>query len=147
MTPINNIDTQRKLKPKEQAIVVKAVSLGLSKTLAADIIGISPETLYAFESKNPSFSKKIKQATGSRILKYTNLLVDKIEKGNLSALLFWLKTKAGFNEKAILEHTGEVNHIHLGDLKTMTDVEFQMDYLVENNPIKNNPIKGKVAES
>ena len=104
--------------------------------------------------EDQEFDAEVRQAANEKVQYYTQKLIDKIEEGgreSLPALIFWLKTKGGFSEKATVEHTGEIAHtqLHGIDMNQLTKVETQLTTLIKGKKrISNSEIKnGEVGKA
>ena len=112
-----------KLTPELKDIVCKAVSMGLSQNIAANLVGVKPMTLQNWIKKDVEFELDIREAIANQVIHRTAQLLEHCDKGNIAALIFWLKSKGGFSEKSTVEHTGKVEHLHASDVSSLVDVE------------------------
>ena len=104
-------------------IVCKAVSMGLSQSIAANLVGVKPMTLNNWIKKDEEFELDVREAIANQVIHRTAQLLEHCDKGNIAALIFWLKSKGGFSERSTIEHTGKVEHLHASDVSSLVDVE------------------------
>tara|TARA_R100000315_G_scaffold32424_1_gene13136 strand:- start:28 stop:537 length:510 start_codon:yes stop_codon:yes gene_type:complete len=82
-----------KRTPEVEALIAKALSLGLSFEVAADLAGIHRDTLLDWRRKDEDFSAAIKQSTAQGKMAVAGRLMTLIHGGNVAATIFWLKTR------------------------------------------------------
>jgi len=112
-----------KLTPEIKTTVCKAVSMGLSQSIAANLVGVKPMTLNNWLKKDEEFQLDVREAIANQVIHRTAQLLKLCDNGNTAAIIFWLKTKAGFSERSTIEHTGTVEHLHASDVSSLIDVE------------------------
>ena len=112
-----------KLTPEIKTIVCKAVGMELSQNIAANLVGVKPMTLIGWIKKDEEFGLDVREAIANQVIHRTTQLLAQCDKGNIAALIFWLKTKGGFSERSTIEHTGKVEHLHASDVSSLVDVE------------------------
>lgn len=96
-------------KPKIQIDLTKVTELakrGLTQEQIATALGISPTTLYARKKESKEFEEAIKRGQAQGIAVVTNKLMEQILDGNITAMIFYLKAKAGWKEVYKNEVTG-----------------------------------------
>lgn len=96
-------------KPKIQIDLNKVESLaanGLTDEQIASALGISRTTLANRKRENEQFVQAIKRGKAKGIALVTNKLMESIKGGNMTAMIFFLKTQAGWKETNVQEHTG-----------------------------------------
>ena len=96
-------------KPKIQIDLAKVESLaanGLTDEQIASALGISRTTLANRKRENEQFVQAIKRGKAKGIALVTNKLMESIKGGNMTAMIFFLKTQAGWKETNVQEHTG-----------------------------------------
>ncbi len=96
-------------KPKIQIDLAKVESLaanGLTQEQIAAALGISESTLTKRKKENTDFTDAIKRGKAKGIALVTNKLMESIKGGNMTAMIFFLKTQAGWKETNVQEHTG-----------------------------------------
>ncbi|SMB88495.1 hypothetical protein SAMN05660772_02818 [Pasteurella testudinis DSM 23072] len=104
--------TKKITKPKIEINLKQVEALaarGLTQQQIADSLGISETTLYTNKRENVDFAEAIKRGKAKGIATVTNKLFAKIEEGNLTATIFYLKTQAGWRETEVTEIRGEIN--------------------------------------
>lgn len=82
-----------KRTPEVEALIVKALGVGLSYEVAADFAGIHRDTLLAWRRADEAFSASIKAATARGKVGVAGRLMSLIQNGNVAATIFWLKTR------------------------------------------------------
>ena len=100
--------TKKITKPKIEINLKQVEALaarGLTQQQIADSLGISESTLYTNKRENVDFAEAIKRGKAKGIATVTNKLFAKIEEGNLTATIFYLKTQAGWKETNVNEIT------------------------------------------
>lgn len=96
-------------KPKIQIDLKQVESLaanGLTQEQIAAALGISESTLTKRKKENTDFTDAIKRGKAKGIALVTNKLMESIKGGNMTAMIFFLKTQAGWKETNVQEHTG-----------------------------------------
>lgn len=102
---------KRVTKPKIEIDLAKVEALaanGLTQQQIADSLGISERTLYKNKKENAEIAEAIKRGRNKGIAYVTNALMSKIKSGNVTAMIFYLKTQAGWKETNVNEITGTV---------------------------------------
>jgi len=97
-------------KPKIQIDLAKVESLaanGLTHEQIAAALGISESTLTKRKKENTDFTDAIKKGKAKGIALVTNKLMESIKGGNMTGMIFFLKTQAGWKETTVQEHTGK----------------------------------------
>ena len=97
-------------KPKIQIDLNKVESLaanGLTQEQIAAALGISESTLHKRKQENTEFTAAIKRGKAKGIALVTNKLMESIKGGNMTGMIFFLKTQAGWKETNVQEHTGK----------------------------------------
>ena len=97
-------------KPKIH-IDLKQVELlaanGLTQEQIAAALGISERTLRSRKGEIADFADAIKRGKAKGIALVTNKLMESIKGGNMTGMIFFLKTQAGWKETNVQEHTGK----------------------------------------
>ena len=96
-------------KPKIHIDLKQVESLaanGLTQEQIAAALGISESTLHKRKRGNTEFTAAIKRGKAKGIALVTNKLMESIKGGNMTAMIFFLKTQAGWKETNVQEHTG-----------------------------------------
>ena len=82
-----------KRTPELDNVVRRALQRGLSLNRAADLIGVSAETLRRWRASDDNFEATIKTAQAGGVLVAAEHLWRLMEAGNVAATIFWLKTR------------------------------------------------------
>lgn len=88
-------------KDKERMIEALTKSLGIV-TNAVKITGISRTTHYAWMEKDPEYRSRVEEATDAQIDFVEGNLIQRIQEGDTTATIFYLKTKGkkrGYTER------------------------------------------------
>jgi predicted DNA-binding protein (UPF0251 family) len=96
-------------KPKIQIDLKQVESLaanGLTQEQIASALGISERTLYQQKRDSADFAAAIKRGKAKGIALVTNKLMESIKGGNMTGMIFFLKTQAGWKETNVQELTG-----------------------------------------
>ena len=96
-------------KPKIQIDLKQVESLaanGLTQEQIACALGISESTLHQRKRDSADFAAAIKRGKAKGIALVTNKLMESIKGGNMTGMIFFLKTQAGWKETNVQEHTG-----------------------------------------
>ena len=81
-----------------------------SRVAAADALGCNVRTIFRYQERYPEL-KKIADAGDQRITDLAkSRLVDMIRDGQPGAIMFWLKCRAGWSERAQVELSGNLAH-------------------------------------
>jgi hypothetical protein len=100
--PKKKIGRPTKLTVKTKKDIMGILRLGLSERTAQEFIGVNHSTFERWKNNNKTFATSIKRASASAKIKMTTALVNKIvNDNNLTAIIFWLKTRSKheFNER------------------------------------------------
>ena len=96
-------------KPKIHIDLKQVESLaanGLTQEQIAAALGISESTLHQRKRDSADFAAAIKRGKAKGIALVTNKLMESIKGGNMTGMIFFLKTQAGQKETNVQEHTG-----------------------------------------
>ena len=96
-------------KPKIHIDLKQVESLaanGLTQEQIAAALGISESTLTKRKRESADFTDAIKRGKAKGIALVTNKLMESIKGGNMTGMIFFLKTQAGWKETNVQEHTG-----------------------------------------
>jgi hypothetical protein len=102
------------------------------------VLGIGESTLYEKQIDFPEFAEAIKRGRGQGIVSVTNALYQKaiVDKDN-TAMIFYLKNRAGWVDKQ--ETTTTVEQRHIIDLSRITDEQLtQLESVFEQAVIAPN---------
>ena len=81
---------------------------GLTNQQIADALGICRTTLQYRKRDDEQFEQAIKRGQAKGIATVTNKLFEAVKRGNITAMIFYLKTRGGWKETQITEHSGEI---------------------------------------
>jgi len=81
---------------KEVAILA---GLGLTKYLIQNYFEVSKDVWAKAEKRNPDLRKAFNRGQAQTIARVSEKLHELIMKGNITAIMFYLKTRAGWSEK------------------------------------------------
>jgi|TARA_R110000744_G_scaffold96217_4_gene185979 hypothetical protein len=98
-----------KIEITEQ-IIKQAESLsaqGLTMSQIANVLGMGETTLYEKQAEYPKFSEAIKRGRDKGVATITNALFTKAKAGDNTAMIFYLKNRAGWKDRVETEHTGD----------------------------------------
>jgi len=93
-------------KPKIHIDLKQVESLaanGLTDEQIASALGISRTTLANRKRENEQFVQAIKRGKAKGIALVTNKLMESIKAGNMTGMIFFLKTQAGWKETNVQE--------------------------------------------
>ena len=96
-------------KPKIHIDLKQVESLaanGLTQEQIAAALGISESTLHQRKRDCADFAAAIKRGKAKGIALVTNKLMESIKGGNMTGMIFFLKTQAGWKETNVQEVTG-----------------------------------------
>ena len=91
-------------------VIKKAESLsaqGLTMSQIANVLGMGETTLYEKQIAYPKFAEAIKRGRDKGVATITNALFQKAKDGDNTAMIFYLKNRAGWKDKLETEHTGD----------------------------------------
>lgn len=86
-----------KVSDDKREIVKNMSAYGMPQEHIAASLGISIDTLFKY------FEEELKSGKADINMKVAQCLVDKAVGGNVGAMIFWLKTQAGFKETTRVE--------------------------------------------
>ena len=117
-------------KPKIHIDLKQVESLaanGLTHEQIAAALGISESTLTKRKKENTDFTDAIKRGKAKGIALVTNKLMESIKGGNMTGMIFFLKTQAGWKETNVQEHTGANGKDLIPSAKQMTTDELKAE--------------------
>jgi len=114
MAKAKNLVGRPKFEITEE-ILKKTESLmakGLTKEQCAGMLGVSVSTFMLYQAENSEFSDAIKRGQSIGIDQVTNALYEKatVDKDN-TAIIFYLKNRAGWVDKQEVQSTIEQRHV------------------------------------
>ena len=117
-------------KPKIHIDLKQVESLaanGLTHEQIAAALGISESTLTKRKRESADFTDAIKRGKAKGIAVVTNKLMESIKGGNMTGMIFFLKTQAGWKETNVQEHTGANGTALIPSAKQMTTDELKAE--------------------
>ena len=91
--------------PIDLAKVEQLASQGLTQEQIAASLGICVRTLQKRKNENAEVAEAVKRGQAKGIAFVTNKLMQAVKNGNITAMIFYLKTKGGWSEKQLLDVT------------------------------------------
>lgn len=82
----------------EQIAQVEALAAYLSVEQIADFFGIAKNTFYSLMERNPEIKVRYKKGQAKAIGSVAKSLVQEAQNGNMTAMIFYLKTRGGWKE-------------------------------------------------
>ena len=98
--------TEEKRKELKALYIEKLLECGCIAEAAQDALHLSDNTIKDWCKKDPDFAKAISEADSVAVGKATSYLWDAIKSGNVTAIIFYLKTrgsKYGFKERQTID--------------------------------------------
>ena len=96
---------------------------GLTMEQIANVLGMSETTLYDKKGKFSEFSQAIKRGKDKGIASITSALFTKARNGDNTAMIFYLKNRAGWQDK--IEKETIIEQKQVIDLTRITDNELK----------------------
>ena len=88
-----------------QKIEVKALAQYLSQEQIADYLGVTRKTFAAIIERDPEVFTHYKKGKATAVVSVAKGLVQKAIAGDTTAMIFFLKTQAGWKESQNIDHT------------------------------------------
>ena len=85
-----------------QGLTVEQISL---------VLGINKSTMFDKQNEYPDFSDALKRGRGKGVANVTNALYTKAVDGDNTAMIFYLKNRAGWVDKQEIQSTVEQRHV------------------------------------
>ena len=106
---------------ESRQLVQLHATIGTPQAIIADILGIDDKTLRLY------YREELDQAMARANASVGGALFKKATKGDTAAMIFWMKTRAGWREKQEVDVTsnGATIAITSLDLKNLTDAELE----------------------
>jgi len=92
----------------DEVIEVGALAAYLSLEQIADYFGVVRGTFYKIMERQPEVGEQYKKGKARAIEGAAKSLIMQGHDGNTTALMFYLKTQAGWKETQVQEHTGDM---------------------------------------
>ena len=77
--------------------IERLAGLGLTAAQIADRVGVSRRTLFARMESDPALREAMDRGISAAVEMYATILQDEALRGNLTAIIYFLKTKGGFH--------------------------------------------------
>ncbi len=120
--PSKRVGRPKLVVTKEMCARAEAyASQGLTQEQIAAVMGMATSTLYDKQNEFTEFSNAIKRGKGKGIQQVTNKLFEKALEGDNTAMIFYLKNRAGWQDK--IEKETIVEHKQVIDLTRISDEE------------------------
>ena len=101
---------------EKELIQVEALASVLNSEQIADYFGIGRTTLYDIMDRQPEVSERYKKGRSKAISSVAKGLLQKAQGGDNAAMMFYLKTQAGWRETQVIES------VDRGSVKTFNDM-------------------------
>ena len=110
---------------KELDRLAKVAGYGLTMEQVAGAFGMSRATFYNLMADHPEIRDRLEQGRASAVKTVAGKLYNKAIKGDLAAIIFFLKSKGGFSERHDFNHshTGGIEINHKVDIATVQRIE------------------------
>jgi hypothetical protein len=79
--------------PQARTLIARALELGLGIGSAASLANVARDTVYDWRKKDPDFDDACRLAVAKGKLAVASKLMALVQRGNLGAIIFWLKTR------------------------------------------------------
>lgn len=109
---------RRDLTPEEVSQVERLAAV-LTMEQVADFLGISDRTLRKRMSENDEVRAAYKRGKQRAIAGVATSLLQKANSGNIAAMIFYLKTQAGWRETQRIEHAGDMSSLSDAELEAI----------------------------
>ena len=114
MNKVKNLVGRPKFEISEDVLskTENLMAKGLTREQCAGMLGVSVSTFMLHQAENSEFSEAIKRGQASGIDQVTNALFENatVEKDN-TAIIFYLKNRAGWVDKQEIQSTVEQRHV------------------------------------
>lgn len=87
---------------EQRQLVQLHCTIGTPQAVIADIIGIDPKTLRLH------YREELDQSSAKANATIGGALFNKAKGGDTAAMIFWMKTRAGWREKSEIDHSGTI---------------------------------------
>jgi len=122
--PSKRVGRPKLVVTKEMCARAEAyASQGLTQEQIAAVMGMATSTLYDKQNEFIEFSNAIKRGKGKGIQQVTNKLFEKALEGDNTAMIFYLKNRAGWQDK--IEKETIVEQRQVIDLTRISDDELR----------------------
>ena len=114
MNKVKNLVGRPKFEISEDVLskTENLMAKGLTKEQCAGMLGVSVSTFMLHQAENSEFSEAIKRGQASGIDQVTNALFENATVGkDNTAIIFYLKNRAGWVDKQEIQSTVEQRHV------------------------------------
>ena len=114
MNKVKNLVGRPKFEISEDVLskTENLMAKGLTKEQCAGMLGVSVSTFMLHQAENSEFSEAIKKGQASGIDQVTNALFENATVGkDNTAIIFYLKNRAGWVDKQEIQSTVEQRHV------------------------------------
>ena len=94
---------------EDQYLQVEALAAYLTTEQIADYFGINRDTFNEIMKRQPEVLRAYKAGKSKVVSEIAGNLVELCREKNLQAIIFYLKTQAGWRETQQIEHSGSVD--------------------------------------
>lgn len=115
-------------------------SQGLTMEQIADALGMSKSSLFEKQKENLDLMEAIKRGKAKGIVTITNALYEKAKEGDNTAMIFYLKNRAGWKDKIETEHTGEGLKVDVKAPDHFQRIMEELDKLAEHKSTKDDRV-------
>ncbi len=106
----------------EQEVQLEALASALSVQQIADYFGISRSLLFKIMADDPDIRARYDMGRAKAVEQVAAKLLEKAQKGDLAAIIFYLKTQAGWRETNRMEVSGpEGGPVQALDVSKLSD--------------------------
>lgn len=96
-----------RLPPIDLEKVEQLAAQGLTQEQIADCLGMSPRAYHYSKSSDAEIAAAVKRGQAKGVAVVTNKLFEAARGGQAWAICFYMKTRGGWSEKHVMEHTGK----------------------------------------
>ena len=104
---------------------------GLTMSQIANVLGMGESTLYEKQQQYPELLESIKRGKDKGIATITNALFNKAKNGDNTAMIFYLKNRAGWKDRVETEHIGEQIKVDVNIRDKYAELESKLDAIAE----------------
>ncbi len=99
---------QKVVLTDEQIEELEHLGSTLSVDQCADYFGVAKQTFYNILERQPEAGRRYRLGKAKMVVDMGQSIIKQGREGNIQALMFYLKTQAGWRETNVTEHTGDV---------------------------------------
>lgn len=98
--------------------VERLAGLGLTLEEVSLSLGISERTLYSNKAQNAEVAEAIKRGQTRANTEVASVLFNKAKDGDMTAVIWWEKTRAGRSDKLAVDHSGKLEIEYVNDWRS-----------------------------